>query len=407
VKGFSIIYHYSIVSQFLCLLLFPHFYGLSALFFIAVVIAGVMRGDLKFKWNKLFLPFFLLFIAYGLGVLFSMSETYELHDLERKLALVIIPLGFMFLPKFEMNMKLIWTYLVSICFLLLLLSLGHSFYLYTLIGSKSAFLSSNFSFIHHPTYFSLFCIFSIEILRSIRKVTNVKYSILFNIILAIGFVVGIALSNSLSGMLAFMIYCLIIGMFLVKKWMGAKGLLLAMVVIPVLVLVLFRITPGLKEQYRTSVLYAREYIQDPFQFVASKQTYIGGNETRLIMWTASFEVLREHPLGVGTGNGKNMLSRKLIDLNQLPLSERHYDPHNQFFQVAIELGWIGLLVFLAFVFTPLIWFIRSRNSLGVLLVSAFIFNCLFESMMERQSGIVFFVLCTLLLFVFSPKSLRN
>ena len=74
--------------------------------------------------------------------------------------------------------------------------------------------------------------------------------------------------------------------------------------------------------------------------------------------------------------------------------------HNQFSDTIIAVGVIGLLLMLSFFIYPIFLWIKNKNFdivfFSLLLIAAF--NCLFESIFERQMGIMFFVFFYFLLF---------
>lgn len=74
--------------------------------------------------------------------------------------------------------------------------------------------------------------------------------------------------------------------------------------------------------------------------------------------------------------------------------------HNQFSDTIIAVGIIGLLLLLGFFFMPIYLWIKNKNFDIVLFSLLFIiaFNCLFESVFERQMGIMFFTFFYFLLF---------
>jgi O-antigen ligase len=87
------------------------------------------------------------------------------------------------------------------------------------------------------------------------------------------------------------------------------------------------------------------------------------------------------------------------------LVEKNYNPHNQFLQIAAEIGLFGLLFFLSILFFVVRFAMQRKDELLVFLVFSLIVNCLFESMLQRQSGIVFYIMmiCALLTAIQLPK----
>ena len=74
--------------------------------------------------------------------------------------------------------------------------------------------------------------------------------------------------------------------------------------------------------------------------------------------------------------------------------------HNQYFDTIITVGIIGLILYLAMLFMPIYLWIKNKNFNIVFFTLLFIFafNSLFESVFERQMGIMFFVFFYFLLF---------
>jgi O-antigen ligase len=97
-------------------------------------------------------------------------------------------------------------------------------------------------------------------------------------------------------------------------------------------------------------------------------------------------------MGCGTANFDDRLGKRLKDKGLDDYAELNYNPHNQFLQVAVEIGVFGLLIFCSI----FVCYFRmaKKYRFGALFWLTFnlAFNCLFESMFQRQSGIVFYVL---------------
>ena len=74
--------------------------------------------------------------------------------------------------------------------------------------------------------------------------------------------------------------------------------------------------------------------------------------------------------------------------------------HNQFSDTIIAVGVMGLILLITFFIYPIFLWIKNKNFdivfFSLLLIAAF--NCLFESIFERQMGIMFFVFFYFLLF---------
>ncbi len=288
-----------------------------------------------------------------------------------------------------------------------LAGLINAFMIYSDTKDYSVFAGSHFSFVHHPTYFSAYAFTAMIIVSSWFKRTSEKklrwsLGLLFLILCLVQF-----LCASLAGLLVLIIYLGVECLILIRSAFGKRVFYFSLLLAPFLMFLSFRIIPGLKTQYNTSITYLKEYLRNPTQFVRDKQTYVGGNETRLIMWTASYLELRDHPSGVGPGNLNRHLGERLESLGQPPqMVEKKLNPHNQYLQTGLETGIAGLIVLLSMLICGISGAIKKSEWLLLAIILNLAFNMLFESMLQRQSGIVFFVFFIALLSVY-PKILSS
>jgi len=111
---------------------------------------------------------------------------------------------------------------------------------------------------------------------------------------------------------------------------------------------------------------------------------------RYFIWPSAWRLMLENPvLGTGTGDVKDALLRRYRDDGLTGAYEHRPNAHNQFLQSGVALGLPGLLLLLwSFVAPAAAAFRRHRLYLGMLGLTAFF--CLFESILERQGGIVFY-----------------
>ena len=119
---------------------------------------------------------------------------------------------------------------------------------------------------------------------------------------------------------------------------------------------------------------------------------------RLHIWEHATTLVKEKPmLGHGTGDVRDVLVEKYTEHNLISALEHQYNAHNQFFQILISSGIIGLLLFLLSTYFGA----KSNPLLLQFIVITFIFMSV-ESILENQAGTIFFGLFFSLL---SQKSL--
>ena len=115
-----------------------------------------------------------------------------------------------------------------------------------------------------------------------------------------------------------------------------------------------------------------------------------GTNTRLAIWTCAYEIVKENPiLGTGLGDRTTVLMDKYKEKHFLYAINTKKNTHNQYLDILISMGIIGLLLFLILYFIfPAYIYIKEKNyfALYILLVLAI---CMFtENMFDRYQGLI-------------------
>ncbi len=111
---------------------------------------------------------------------------------------------------------------------------------------------------------------------------------------------------------------------------------------------------------------------------------------RYFIWPSAWRLMLENPvLGTGTGDVKDALLQRYRDDGLTGAYENRLNAHNQFLQSGVALGLPGLLMLLWSLVAPAAAAFR-RHRLYMALLGLTAFFCLFESILERQGGIVFY-----------------
>jgi O-antigen ligase len=113
------------------------------------------------------------------------------------------------------------------------------------------------------------------------------------------------------------------------------------------------------------------------------------SELRLVTWKTSWNLLLQHPFGVGTGNSTPSMVAAYKDQGEEYAAFRELNAHNQFLQTGVELGWPGILMLCIFLGSGLWYSYRHKQTVIVLFYILLGMNFLFESFLEVQAGIIF------------------
>jgi O-antigen ligase len=124
--------------------------------------------------------------------------------------------------------------------------------------------------------------------------------------------------------------------------------------------------------------------------------------SRLLVWECSLEIIQENFFfGVGTGDVKTELIKKYNEKQIVQALADKLNPHSQFLQTFIAIGFPGFILLIFTLISPAVYAFKKGNLLFLLFTGIFLFHILVESMLERQAGVVFYALFSVLLF-FSP-----
>lgn len=378
--------------------------------FAVLIGIGYVKNQLTFAFHRPNGWLALLYVAYLIGILFTNHPDIAAGYAENKLSFLVFPLLFSFKPNFQLRTHELLIGLVIGTSVASLLGIWNGIQLYQAGNSfLASFTTSFISPIHHPSYFAMLLVIAavgnIWAFRNMAKYHNNRWLVPYCIFALIMF----TLCLSLAGIL----FLILLITFFVLRWIygrfGKIRFLIVLLAMPLLLFGLMSILPGIQTDMRNTKDAVIVFSRDPIQFVRSKNGPISGNEARLVMWTISAQEIRKYPLGVGTGNVDDYLTESLESYGLHELAEKKYNPHNQFLQTALEIGVPGLAILFIFLFSVARVAWQTRNKLLLLVLATLVFNSMFESMLQRQTGIVFysFWICFLVLVSAVQKSPKN
>lgn len=370
-----------------------------------VVIYGVFKYRSSFKFNSINFSFLLLYLSYAVGVIFTKNESLAFFYLENKLPFVVFPFVFSFIDSSKLNFTRLNNFLITGVLALALMGFINGIHckLYNL--NEYCFSTTSFSFVHHPTYYLVFnCIsFCFLVIQFFKQKTTLTKVILY---LLASFVIHI-LSLSLAGILFFAFAIFIFSIYFFYTKFSRTLFLISLFSLFLLSIITATKVRVLKNELNGAAKYVSSYSNSPSDFVKNSSYPMEGNNARLVMWTVAFQSCVEHPFGVGTGNVDETLQHKLIEFGQPELAKLNYNPHNQFLQTFLEIGFLGLFILIFIIIYSIYLGIKHKEYLLVIISLSLLFNGLFESMLQRQSGIVFYTLFFCLLSSNYPRRSIN
>ena len=117
----------------------------------------------------------------------------------------------------------------------------------------------------------------------------------------------------------------------------------------------------------------------------------GKEDARVGIFQSTLEVVKQRPLtGLGVGDYEAALHDQYADDEQT-FAGKDFNAHNQYAETLLAVGVIGLLLLLVYLLLPLVCAIGRKSVFWQVLffMGVIMFNLLFESMLERQMGLLF------------------
>ena len=360
------------------------------------------RADLLKNYKILFFTF--LFFLYLLGITYTPNIEIAITNITEKLSLLIFPLA-IYLSNIDFKNKLqaILFSFIDGCIVAGLLNIVSTSIEYYFKGDSSIFFYGNISTFLHASYFAMYLCFGIIILYYylLNSSPTLKISTLKSILTISFFSIFVFLLASKTGLITLiLIHFSAILFYIIQNKAYKKG-----------ILAFFALLGGIFLIYKSSSI-VNNRINELIYVVSSGDTSDKSTTgARVEIWKIAANLIKVKPLiGYGTGNEKNILTLEYEKKGFLDFAQKHLNTHNQFLQTTVALGLIGGLTFLFILIIPAIMAIKNQHYLYLFFIVLIIFNFFTESMLERQSGVVFYSFFNSLLcatFVINNKLMKE
>lgn len=322
---------------------------------------------------------YFLIILYTFSIDFFRGNELDYQRIVMSLSFLVFPFYSIFKIPLSVRDKIIYyySYLIVIINSLLILNLIANY-----LNGISTFGSPEFRaevldpLSIHPTYYSLFILLSLVYL--------VRSNLLgFGWIKILGIILNLAIIffvTSKGAIFSLIILSAVFLWYLIRSKELSKYYLL---VIPVIIYALY-ITPMVNIRFH---LFIDTLLGDGVEYSTSR---------RMLLYERVFDALSLDSSfwGYGITGGYSFVKE---------VSKLNFNMHNQFLQVYINGGFIGVVLFVSYLSNLAIRSFKRNDVIYLLFNFIVMFNLLFENVFDRQWGIVFFTFFTALFCVNSSE----
>lgn len=367
------------------------------------------------KDNKGLQLMILLYIFHVIGLTYTSNYYFASEILETKFSFLIIPLTFAaYLYVIKTNFYKYLKFFIYGCLAYSLFCFGYACYaffkpvytdLYGVLYNLGAnyFYYSYLSSVFHPSYISMYSIIALFgiLYLSKEKIIAIDFKWIAAILFLSFFVLLLSSKAGWIGLLLFYVFCFV---HFVKKKKLISILGLIILVLSFFLALNVYYTPDFSKRI-PKIETIKNAINEKDGNNQTVTTGSDGSGSRIFVWKAAVEIIKENFLfGVGTGDSKDKMLQKYLEKGMLTEYNFGLNSHNQFLNTAISIGILGLLLLMS-MFGLTFYYGIKYNELLLYSFSLIVsLNLLFESMFERQSGVIFFVfLNTLICLKFLPN----
>jgi len=345
-------------------------------------IALIFVEKSKFRINKSLIGLISFYVLLILGIIWTDNMTAGTFDLEVKMSLIIFPVIFMFKDyEFKSLKWVIMSFVMGLLFSsLFLLFQGAGRFLDG--AGYDTFLYANLSHSIHPTYMSLYYSTGIIVLLlDLKRQRFFKRKWLTILLLCYFYGYNLVLLSK-AGIISISLFLFVfITIWSIKNRKIFYPLALA-----------FAFSFLLLLSYQKSKL-VKHRVDELIHGVASVsgEKSNGSTGIRVRIWGEGISLIKEKPLvGYGTGDVKDVLMKRYDDVRMCTAYDNKLNAHNQFIQIALSIGLIGLFIFCMTMYESIKNGIKNNNLFIVSFVIMFIAYALTESLLENQAGTIFF-----------------
>jgi O-antigen ligase len=362
--------------------------------------------------NKLlFLLFILFFLWQIIGMLYSDNVKGGWRNITLHLSLFLFPIVLISpsdMVKQKITALLRLFALSTFCYLII--CLGYAFYrsihfqngilsfnphppVYTWLNY---FFGSEFAIFQHPSYLSMYILFSVFIAAesfSDKSINQRKR--IFWLIVCIFLFISIYSLSSRGEILATIITVPVYFMFKYRI-LGINRIVGLFVITCIFILIPIAISnPRLNYYFKgeSKMEWSNKMLK----------------ESRFAIWESAFNIIRKNfVFGVGTGDIQDELNKEYKRTGDHDLTiVKNLNAHNQFIEVLLENGLIGVGLLLSIFAIMFYISISNGNLIYLMFVFIVLVSFLFETMLNRLAGVSFFAIFSFLLIHINTNKQTN
>jgi O-antigen ligase len=341
--------------------------------------------------NKILLLLVLFYDLHILSLLYSENLKYAFFDLEVKLSFLLFPFILSAFAFSDKDINRFKNYFIGGALLASMLCLIYSLKTFSSTHDVSTLFYTSYSRFLHPAYFTIYLsvaqLFLLELFFTQSFRSKKYYAVTFIAMLVLWLSITL-----LSSRTAYVTSILITIAYMVILF-SQKKINTSIIYFSLLLIITIAAMQLVSASFYNRYTPLQEVIQPVPQDLESIVATAAKNSTttHYLIWENTIDMVKRHPLiGVGIGDIHDELNNQFIKNNYELGMQNNFNPHNQFLNAMVSLGIAGVIILLALfgIAGYLAW--KSKEWIFFFFLAIIFLNCLTESVLERQAGVIFF-----------------
>jgi O-antigen ligase len=365
---------------------------------ILIVAKWMAEGQFRRKYlqiissrrSQLIASFALLFLLYLLSLLYTGNQRQGYSELQIGLSMLVFPVIFATLdmkafPGEKTNH--VFVAFVAGCLAASLILIISAVVRYHGSSNLNEFIYTKIAAGGHPSYISMyfslsFALIALYLFEAWKSSSSLKKTLLFLLLTWLSFMILLLCSK--AGIITHLVVFLVMILFLFQKGKSpVPGIILGMLAVSFTISAFYLFPPTMSRFGKA--------IGTLYNFDNIESTNTESTAERLLIWDSALEAGFQHPvMGYGIGDVKEALG-KVYQVHQMRQALKlSLNAHNQYLQTYLAVGIPGILLLLGYMIGPFFLAVKKKYIIYAVFIVVIGLNFLFESMLCRQAGVVFY-----------------
>jgi len=367
----------------------------TVLFSVLMVLLWLVEGNFKLKWkelkeSKFIILLFSLIIFSCVSVLWAPDTMFAIEFMRKYWHFLVIPVIYTSVNKKNIN-PIIMGFLIG----MLISEIVSYGIFFEIIHYKNILPSNPTPFLDHMNYGTYLAFASLLLLNKFFFEDNIRYKILYFMYFLLT-TSSLFLNGSRTGQVIFIGSIFIVGFLNIKN--KFKSFIFMTLLIFSIVSISYKVSPNFNNR-------ANQAIQDVSMIIVNSD-FSGSFGQRVSLWIAGSNIFKDNILlGTGIGNelnGFHYYANKynFVHYKNMNLDNTGFiDFHNSFVQYAVQLGIIGLILFVGIFYT--LWLnkftSKQYRNLNIIFIIIFVLHSTVFYSFHLMHPMVLFALFSALL----------